>query len=149
MNEAVASRDDVIVSGSPKFERLAAAAGASAIVSGAAAVWYFDPKMAGFFPVCPLFSLTGFACPGCGLTRGFHALFHGDLLTALDYNALLPFFVLAIGLGFVSLVYFALRGHRLRFKLLHPNALWVFFVVMIVFGVARNLPWYPFSILFP
>src|SRR5918993_280777 len=96
MNEAVAKTGDVTASGSPKLERLFAAAGAAAIMSGSAAVWYFDPKAAGFFPVCPLYSLTGLACPGCGLTRGFHALFHGDVLTALDYNALLPFFAILI-----------------------------------------------------
>lgn len=148
MNEAVAKTDEV-ASGSPKLERLLAAAGATAIISGSAAVWYFDPKTAGFFPVCPLYSLTGLACPGCGLTRGFHALFHGDVLTALDHNALLPFFAILIGFALVSMIGFAIRGTRMRMNLLHPNALWVFFIMMMVFGVARNLPWYPFTILFP
>lgn len=149
MNEAVVKTGDVTQPVSPKLERLFAAAGATAIISGSAAVWYFDPKTAGFFPVCPLYSLTGFACPGCGLTRGFHALFHGDVLTALDYNALLPFFAVGITFALVSMFYYAFRGRTLPFNLLHPNALWVFFIVMIVFGVARNLPLYPFTILFP
>src|SRR5687768_6737035 len=147
MQEVMA--DPAGVSGSSKTERILAAAGASGMVAGSAAVWYFDPTRAGFFPVCPLYSLTGFACPGCGLTRGFHALFHGDILTALDYNALLPFFALLIGFGFVSLVVFALKGRRLSLNPLHPNALWVFFVLLLVFGVTRNLPWYPFTVLFP
>lgn len=131
------------------IERVAAAAGATAMAAGAGVVGYFEPTTAGFFPVCPLYSLTGFACPGCGLTRGFHALFHGDVLGALDYNAMLPFFAALIGFGFVSLVYFAARGRRIPVNLLHPNALWVFFVLLLVFGVTRNLPWYPFTILFP
>jgi hypothetical protein len=25
----------------------------------------------------------------------------------------------------------------------------VFFVLLLVFGVVRNLPWYPFNVLFP
>jgi hypothetical protein len=87
------------------FERLLAATGATAMIAGAAGVAYFDPTSAGFFPVCPLYMLTGLACPGCGLTRGFHALFHGDILTALDYNALLPFFALFLGFGFVGKLY--------------------------------------------
>lgn len=137
------------ISGASTTERIFAAAGASGIVAGSAGVWYFDPTTAGFFPVCPLYSLTGLACPGCGLTRGFHALFHGDVLTALDYNALLPFFALLIAFGFVSLVFVAFRGRRIPVKVLHPNALWVFLVVLLVFGVMRNLPWYPFTVLFP
>ena len=147
MQEIVTSPAEI--PGSSKLERMLAAAGASGMAAGATAVWYFDPTRAGFFPVCPLYSLTGFACPGCGLTRGFHALFHGDILTALDYNALLPFFFLLIGFGFVSLVVFALKGRRLSLNPLHPNALWVFFVLLLVFGVTRNLPWYPFTVLFP
>jgi hypothetical protein len=133
----------------PNVERILAAAGASVMGVGAAAVWYFDPSKATIFPVCPLYSLTGFACPGCGLTRGFHALFHGDILTALDYNALLPFFGLLVGFAFLSLLFIAVRGRRMSFNLLHPNALWVFFVGMLIFGVTRNLPWYPFTILYP
>ncbi len=129
--------------------RVAAGTGAGGMAVGAAVVGYFNPTTAGFFPNCPLFTLTGFACPGCGLTRGFHALFHGDVLAALDYNALLPFFGLLIGFGFVSLIVFALRGRRIPVNLLHPNALWVFLVLLLVFGVTRNLPWYPFSVLFP
>lgn len=144
MNAAIEETGNTLV-----IERVVAASGVVALTGGAAAVWYFDPTKAGFFPVCPLYSLTGFACPGCGLTRGFHALFHGDVLTALDYNALLPFFAALIGFGFVSLVYFAARGRRMAVNLLHPNALWVFFVLLLVFGVARNLPWYPFTVLFP
>lgn len=132
-----------------KVERSLAAAGALAMIGGSAAVWYFDPTKAGYFPVCPLYSMTGFACPGCGLTRGFHALFHGDVVTALDYNALLPFFALLIGFAFASLVFFAVRGRKLKVNLLHPNALWAFFVLLMVFGVSRNLPWYPFTVLFP
>lgn len=131
------------------MERLIAASGAAAMAAGAGLVTYFEPTTAGFFPVCPLYSLTGFACPGCGLTRGFHALFHGDVVGALDYNAMLPFFAALIGFGFVSLLYFAVRGRRIPVNLLHPNALWVFFVLLLVFGVTRNLPWYPFTVLFP
>src|SRR5215216_3287807 len=107
--------------GSSKAERVVAAAGAGGILAGSAAVWYFDPTSAGFFPVCPLYSMTGFACPGCGLTRGFHALFHGDIVSALDYNALLPFFALMIGFGFMALVFYAAKGRRLPVNLFRPN----------------------------
>jgi hypothetical protein len=146
MQEVLRARPEA---GASAVERTLAAAGAGGILAGSAAVTYFDPTSAGFYPVCPLYSVTGFACPGCGLTRGFHALFHGDVLIALDYNALLPFFALLIGFGFVSLVYFSLRGKRISVNLLHPNALWSFLFVLLVFGVTRNLPWYPFTVLFP
>ena len=135
--------------GSLKLERILAGSAAAVLVAGAGVVAYVNPAAVRIFPACPLYSLTGFACPGCGLTRGFHALFHGDILRALDHNAMLPFFALLVGFGFGSLVYFALRGRRIPWNLLQPNALWVFLVMLLVFGVTRNLPWYPFTVLFP
>jgi hypothetical protein len=42
---------------------------------------------------CPLRSLTGIACPGCGATRTCFALLRGDLAMALALN---PFLVLAL-----------------------------------------------------
>ncbi len=131
------------------MSRVLAAGGAAGMLAGAGAVAYFDPTTAGFFPLCPLFAMTGFACPGCGLTRGFHALFHGDILAALDHNALLPGFVLLVGFFFVSLVLVAVRGRGLSIDLLRPKYLWVFLVLLGLFGVLRNIPAYPFSILFP
>lgn len=130
-------------------ERTLAGLGAGVMAAGASVIWYFDPSKGGLLPVCPLYALTGFACPGCGLTRGFHALFHGDIAKALDHNALLPFFALLIGFAFVSMLFLALRGRRVPITLLHPTGLWVFFVMLISFGVLRNLPFYPFTILFP
>ena|SRR5580765_5322598 len=134
---------------SPIVERLTAGAGAVAMAAGSGIVAYFDPTTVGFFPVCPLYSLTGFACPGCGLTRGFHALFHGDVLTALDFNALIPVWTVIFGYVFVSLLLLAVRGKGLPMWPTWPRFLWTFMIVLLVFGVLRNLPIYPFSILFP
>lgn len=134
---------------SSPMSRATAAAGLAMLSGGAATIAYFDPSKANFFPVCPLYALTGFACPGCGMTRGFHALFHGDVLTALDYNALLPIWALAFGYVFVSLALFTVRGRGLSMKVFHPTALWVFLIALLLFGVLRNLPFFPFRVLFP
>ena len=129
--------------------RVLAAAGLVGGGSAALVVAWFNPVAAGFFPQCPLYQMTGLACPGCGLTRGFHALFHGDVLGALDYNALLPVYVLLFAYLAASLVSVAARGRSLSFKLFQPKALYCFLIVSLVFGIVRNLPFYPFSILYP
>ncbi len=130
-------------------ERLTAAAGVAVMTVGSASVAYFDPAQMHFFPVCPLLQLTGLACPGCGLTRGFHALFHGDLLTALDFNALIPVWALIFGWVFVSSALLAVRGKGLPMWPTRPNFLWTFMIVLLVFGVLRNLPIYPLTLLYP
>lgn len=117
--------------------------------AGAGLLWYFEPTKAGFFPVCPLYSLTGLACPGCGLTRGFHALLHGDIVTALDFNALIPVFVLLFGFFFLSLVSVMYRGKGFVRLSESPKFLFGFLVLLLAFGVVRNVPFYPFTYLFP
>ena len=130
-------------------ERTLAAAGGAVFLAGCFVVGFFNPSNAGFYPGCPLLETTGFACPGCGLTRGFHALFHGDFIGALDFNLLVPLFAI----GFVYLVVLlgsiALRGRHLAFTIFTPAALWVFTISAVVFGVVRNIPAYPFEVLFP
>lgn len=134
---------------SSTLERLLAAAGLLAGFTGVAIVTWFNPVTAGFFPQCPLYSLTGLACPGCGLTRGFHALFHGDILTALDYNAMLPFYALLFGFIALTMLSVAVRGRGVNFKFFSPKILYGFLIVSLVFAVVRNLPFYPFTILYP
>lgn len=134
---------------SPMAVRWTAAAGAALMAAGSGTVAYFDPAKANFLPVCPLYSLTGFACPGCGLTRGFHALFHGDVLTALDFNALIPIWVVIFGYGLLSMTLLAVRGRGLPMWSIGPKVLFGFMAMLILFGVLRNLPFYPFTLLFP
>jgi len=130
-------------------ERTLAAMGAIGLIGGSLAVAYFNPVTAGFFPRCPLYQMFGIACPGCGLTRGFHALFHGDVISALDYNALLPFYAFIFGYFFVSLILMAVKGRGLSFNIFRPKLIWGFLAISLVFAVVRNLPVYPFSILYP
>jgi len=130
-------------------ERVLASAGILSIGAGAFVVGYFNPTTAGFFPVCPLYYLTGIHCPGCGLTRGFHALFHGDVLTALHFNALLPVYALVFGFMFVSMILVVIRGRGLSWRIIPPSAMYGILVLAAVFFVLRNLPFYPFTLLAP
>jgi hypothetical protein len=134
---------------SSTLERGFALASVTGMSAGGLAVGFFNPSTNGFFPVCPLYSMTGLACPGCGMTRGLHALLHGDLLGALDYNLLLPAILFFFGYLFVSLFLTFARGRGLSFKIFTPTAVWTFFAIALVFGVLRNLPIYPFNLLYP
>jgi len=126
-----------------------AAGGAAFIGGGSVFVALVDPTKFSFLPVCPLYSLTGYACPGCGLTRGFHALFHGDVVTALDFNALIPIWTVIFGYTLISLTLLAIRGKGLPMWPTAPRFLWTFMIVLLVFGALRNVPAWPFTTLFP
>jgi hypothetical protein len=129
--------------------RIMAAASVVGMAGGFTLVAAYNPTEVHFFPVCPLYELTGFACPGCGLTRGFHALFHGDWPAAFGFNALLPVWAVVIAYVWVSLVVYAVRGRGLPMWPTSPTFLWTFMIALLVFGVARNIPVYPLTLLFP
>ncbi len=131
------------------IERILSAAGLLGGAVGVFFVSYFNPVTAGFFPVCPLYAMTGLNCPGCGMTRGFHALFHGDILGALHYNALLPVFFFVFFYFGVSMFLVLARGRGLSFKIFRPGLIYSFLVILLAFGVVRNLPYYPFTLLAP
>lgn len=131
------------------IERALAGAAIAVGAAAAAAVAYFNPVMAGFFPQCPLNQLTGFHCPGCGLTRGFHALFHGDILGAIGFNLLIPFYVFIFGYVALTLILIVFRGRGLSTKAFNPKLIYGFLIFSLVFGVIRNFPFYPFTILAP
>ena len=130
-------------------ERLLAGAGAAAMIGGSAVVALFDPSRNNVYPVCPLFTATGIACPGCGLTRGFHSFFHGDFLTALGFNVLTPIWAIIFGWVLLSLLLIAIRGRGLPMWPTNPRVMWAFFIVLAVFGVLRNIPIWPLTFLYP
>lgn len=120
---------------------------AAGAVCTAAGVWVlrtWDPNSpGGFFPQCIFKAVSGYDCAGCGITRAFHALVHGDLGRALDMNVLA---VLLVPL--VPLMVLHGRGWRPAFlqPLMRPvmtPMLWV--AVLPVYWIVRNLPWWPFS----
>ncbi|HTK37347.1 MAG TPA: hypothetical protein VL325_02550, partial [Pyrinomonadaceae bacterium] len=81
---------------------------------------------------------------------GYHALFHGDIATAMHFNALIPLYSLLFGYLFVSLVLMAVTGKGLSFAAFRkPWVLWSVMALALVFAVLRNLPIYPFNLLYP
>jgi hypothetical protein len=44
--------------------------------------------------LCPLKMLTGFPCPGCGITKSLVYFYEGDLQKSLYYHILGPFVIL-------------------------------------------------------
>jgi hypothetical protein len=129
------------------FERAFALVSATVALSAFVAVRQINPSSSSIFPVCPFHAMTGLNCPGCGATRGMHALLNGDILTAMHFNAMLVVFVPLIIYGIVSLILLGIRGKGLPAPQLAPQGVWAFLILMVAFGVLRNLPFYPFSLL--
>jgi hypothetical protein len=111
-------------------------------------LWKYDPNAPNnaYLP-CIFRELTGYYCIGCGMTRAMHALVHGDIAGALAMN---PLAVLLIPL--IPLMVASSNGWKI--PVLEPiiafcnrPALWL--VLLPAYWIARNLPWFPFTLLAP
>ena len=124
---------------------------AAAAFAAAVGVWLllrYDPNAVGnFFPKCIFHETTGYWCIGCGLTRALHALVHGDVARAFSMN---PLAMLVLPLMPLML----LHERGVRPALLQPlmsvvmtPKLWL--ILLPAYWIARNLPWWPFTLLAP
>jgi hypothetical protein len=76
--------------------RLGSITAGGALAGAAAFVALRDPSAPGsFLPGCTFHRMTGWWCPGCGLTRGVHHLLHGDIARAVGSNVFTPLVVAA------------------------------------------------------
>ena len=83
-----------------------------ALLAGAALLAPTLLRPDGHGPVlCPLRRITGVWCPGCGMTRSFGWLAHGDLHQSLRYHPLAPLFLIEGVIGAAYLLY-RRRAHR-------------------------------------
>lgn len=90
---------------------------------------------------CLFYKITGYKCPGCGITRALFSLIKGDIKQAIYYNKILmlmlPF--IAIYFGYKSYLYvMAIRGNKKIEKALNIWAC-ILLVIAIMYGVFRNM----------
>ena len=64
-----------------------------AVVVCIALLYAVDPAQSAAAPKCLIKQATGYSCPGCGLQRAAHALLHGHVWQAIQFNF---FFLLAV-----------------------------------------------------
>lgn len=115
---------------------------------GAAAffLWMVHPAEHAFIPRCPLLQATGLYCPGCGSLRSIHYLLQGELAQAWAMNPmtvlLLPLLLVLAGAELIFRRYDL--AHRIPVRLI-----WLMLAVYILFGILRNIPMPPFTLLAP
>ncbi len=133
----------------PEHKQWLAAAMLAAVAVGVVILRVFDPATSGVFPPCPVRYLTGWYCPGCGSLRAIHQLLHGNLAAAWAMNPLTVILLPFLSYGLVSHALYEIRGRGLPRPLLPAMWIRVLCAAIILFGIARNLPMYPFDRLAP
>ncbi len=86
---------------------------------------------------CPFRMITGWLCPGCGITHMLIALIHLDFHTAYLEN---PFLLLTSPFLIGEILY---QRYLQLTKQVNPQwnqvLLWLYVIALIIFGILRNL----------
>ncbi|WP_395159954.1 DUF2752 domain-containing protein [Ilumatobacter sp.] len=89
---------------------------------------------------CPIRALTGYWCPGCGLTRATHHLFRGNIAQALSFNAFVPVVLAVLSLLWATWLMVATgRGVPTFIRRIRPAAYVSAALLLAGFTVLRNL----------
>ena len=99
--------------------------------------YYFLNLKFGFTIKCPFHTITGFYCPGCGITRMLFSIITLDFYQAFRYN---PFvFVLLV----LTIIYLIIKFILLRFKNIKISipqyVYYIIIVLAIIFMILRNI----------
>jgi len=117
---------------------------------GLCILFFVDPSSGRGIIPCPIYYSTHLYCPGCGTARALHSLLHLKFYQAFRFNP-----AVVILLPFLT-VYCVIRGYefvtykenvidrRIPYQLLIANI-----IALFVFGILRNLPFFPFNLLAP
>ncbi|CAI3361527.1 Protein of uncharacterised function (DUF2752) [Enterococcus cecorum] len=86
---------------------------------------------------CPFRTITGWLCPGCGITHMLIALIQLDFHTAYLEN---PFLLLTLPFLIGEIIY---QRYLQLTKQVNPQwnqvLLWLYVIALIIFGILRNL----------
>lgn len=101
----------------------------------------FNPETTNLYPKCPFRLLTGYECPGCGSQRAIHYLLNLEMDSAFHANALL---ILSIPYVLLLLLAEFLKSKSRFFMSLYKTlfsakAIWVVFIIVMIWWIARNL----------
>jgi hypothetical protein len=97
---------------------------------------------------CAFKALTGLDCPGCGGTRAFWYLLHGNLPEAARNHVLAVFAAPFLVYAYVAWTLRRVFGVTLPRLRIPSLAFALFAGAWVAFFILRNLPWAPFTYLY-
>lgn len=108
-------------------------------------VYFYLNSIFGFSIPCYFHEITGYYCPGCGITRCLFSLLKLDLYKAFMYNQLvfilLPFLLFLI--GYKTYIYILDKPDKIIKNI--PNIVWILLLIVVIsFGVIRNIGYFDF-----
>ncbi len=102
--------------------------------------YYYLNKYTGFSIPCPFNYLTGYLCPGCGITRMLFSLFKLNIHEAFTYNQLVFIYLPFIVAYFIYYDYLFVYDKKDKIICKIPKIVWyILIAITISFGIVRNI----------
>lgn len=96
-------------------------------------------QLVGFGIPCLFYTVTGWLCPGCGVSRMCMALLRLDLAAAFHYNAAILLLLPIGGVLALRQAWLYVKTGRARLSRIETAMIVCMIVFMLVFGVWRNI----------
>ena len=112
-------------------------------------LYLVDPSGSSLYPLCPFRAMTGLYCPGCGTLRAGNRLLHGRVDDALSFNPLAVLMVPVLLYALASSFLLVVRDKPLPRVTVPAAWIWGLGALVVAFGVLRNVPAHPFTLLAP
>lgn len=109
------------------------------IICAAGAVYYAVFSCTGYGIPCVFRLLTGYLCPGCGMTHAVTAILQGQFWEAWQYNALSLTILPALGIYLFYRIVRYIQGMDEQFRPWELVFLVLCTVAVISYGILRNV----------
>lgn len=92
---------------------------------------------------CVFHMITGYYCPGCGITRAILSLLKFDLYQAIRYNALVTMLLAIAILYLINFIqnYFYNQNKKIIIK---KEIVVLFLIITLAYGLLRNIPYFEY-----
>ena len=102
--------------------------------------YYFLTLNYGINIPCLFNKVTGYYCPGCGITRCLFSIMSGHFYKAFNYNRLVFILLPFIFLYLIYNIYLYVFNKEDKIIKKIPNIIWlVLIIIVLLFGVIRNI----------
>lgn len=92
-----------------------------------------------FVPECYFHKYTGYFCFGCGSTRAIRALFRGDIIKSLYYNADIEYIFFLYATYMISYTFYIVTKGKIHAMRIKPLYGYIIIVLSIVQCLFKNL----------
>ncbi len=91
---------------------------------------------------CAIYEVTGIYCPGCGVSRMCLSLLHFDFYQAFRYNPGAIIVSPVLIWYFIHYIITYLKGESTKITKGQQRLFVIVIIVLILFGIARNIPFF-------